>query len=101
MPMPPYPVLCYEPQCGQPALYKIAARWSDGLTGELKTYGLTCERCLPAWFRRSQEKQQACRRAANEVLEPPGIYRLQKARHDMELERLVDLEAQLGAIQAT
>src|SRR5262249_39941070 len=32
MPMSPYPVICYRPGCGRPALYKIAARWSDGVT---------------------------------------------------------------------
>ena len=37
MPMPPYPVLCYRPGCGKPAVYKIAARWSDGVTEELTT----------------------------------------------------------------
>ena len=95
--MPSYPVLCYEQGCGQPAVYKIAARWSDGITGELKTYGLTCEHCLPGWFRRSLEKQKACRRASNEVLEPPGIYRLNKERLDTELERLTALEANLLA----
>jgi hypothetical protein len=97
MPMPSYPVLCYEPGCGQPAVYKIAARWSDGITSELKTYGLTCERCLPAWYRRSLKKQKDCRRASNEVLDPPGIYRLRKARLDTELERLKELEAEIGA----
>ena len=97
--MPPYPVLCYEPECGQPAIFKIAARWSDGLTGELKTYGLTCEHCLPVWFRRSVGKQRACRRASNEVLEPPGVYRLHKARLDAELERMGELEAQLVAAE--
>jgi len=30
----PYPGLCYRPGCGLPALYKIAARWSDGITFE-------------------------------------------------------------------
>jgi hypothetical protein len=93
--MPAYPVLCYEPGCGRPAEYKIAARWSDGITSELKTYGLTCEECLPAWFRRSLAKQRACRRAANEVLEPPGIYRLVKGQHDTQLQRLPDLEMRL------
>ena len=56
MPMPPYPVHCYQPGCGQPALYKIAARWSDGVTEELKTYALACAGCLPELFRRSQRQ---------------------------------------------
>ena len=37
MPMPPYPILCYRQGCEKPAVYKIAAQWSDGITRELKT----------------------------------------------------------------
>ncbi len=95
MPMPPYIVYCYEAGCKEPATYKIAARWSDGITGELKTYGLTCERHLPAWFQRSLQKQAACRRAKNEVLDPPGIYRHERGRRDVQLDRLTELEAKL------
>ena len=47
MPMPPYAVLCYRPGCDRPAAYKVAARWSDGVTEELKTYSLCCAECLP------------------------------------------------------
>jgi len=97
MSMPPYTIWCYEKDCGRPALYKIAARWSDGLTSELKTYGLTCEQCLARWFERSLARQKACRRAANEVLEPPGIYRLVKGQRDVQLDRLPDIEARLLA----
>jgi hypothetical protein len=93
--MPPYAVLCYEKGCGRPAVYKIAARWSDGITSELKTYGLTCEKCLASWFRRGMEKQKACRRASNEILEPPGVYRLTPGCLDTELERLPSMEAEL------
>ena len=59
--MPPYEVVCTRPGCRRPALYKIAARWSDGTTEELKTYGLTCAECLAEWYGRSREKQAACR----------------------------------------
>jgi hypothetical protein len=95
MAMPPYPLICYQPSCGRPAIYKIAARWSDGVTGELKTYALCCAECLPASFRRSREKQAACRKAANEILEAPGIYLLQRGQRDRQLQRLTDLEEQL------
>jgi hypothetical protein len=96
MPMSPYNILCYERGCGNEAAYKIAARWSDGVTSELKTYGLVCAACLPAWFRRSLQKQAACRRAPRETLEPPGIYRLQRGQRDLQLERLPDLEERLA-----
>jgi hypothetical protein len=93
--MPPYLLSCYQRGCGQPAVYKIAARWSDGITRELKTYSLCCAECLPACYRHSVEKQKACRLASGETLEPPGIYRLERGQRDRSLERLTDLEKQL------
>ncbi len=95
MPMPPYTIRCYEPGCPQEAVYKIAARWSDGITAELKTYGLTCESHLAQWFQRSLAKQAACRRAKGETLETPGVYRMVRGRRDVQLERLGELETQL------
>jgi hypothetical protein len=95
MPMPPYPIYCYTKGCGRPALFKIAARWSDGLTHELKTYALTCESCLPEWYKKSKEKQAMCRLAKAETLEVPGIYALARGRRDAQIERLQDLERQL------
>src|SRR4051795_1988153 len=92
--MPPYPVLCYHSPCGRPAVYKIAARWSDGVTEELKTYALSCADCLADWFR-SREKQKACRLAPGEILEPPGIYLLASGQRDRQLQRQTDLEQQL------
>lgn len=95
MPMPPYPLLCYTKGCGQPAVYKIAARWSDGITGELKTYALCCEPCLAEAFQRSCHKQAACRLAPHETLESPGIYHLERGQRDRQLQRLTDLERNL------
>ena len=97
MPMPSYPVRCYTPGCPEPAVYKIAARWSDGVTGELKTYALTCDGCLARWFAHSRAKQAACRRAPGETLEAPGVYLLARGRRDQQLERRPDLEQQLRA----
>jgi hypothetical protein len=95
--MPPYPVLCYTRGCSRPALYKIAARWSDGVTAELKTYALCCADCLGDWFRRSRQKHAACRRAPNEVLDPPGIFEWARGRRDRALVRRDELEARLAA----
>jgi hypothetical protein len=96
MPMPPYPVRCSRPGCEHLAAYKIAARWSDGITQELKTYALACAGCLAEAFRRSRAKQVACRRAPGETLEAPGIYELARGRRDAQLVRREDLERQLG-----
>src|SRR5712692_753693 len=93
--MPSYPIYCYRKGCGRPAVYKIAARWSDGVTEELKTYALCCAECLPDWFRRSREKQAACHLAPGEIREPPGIYRIERGQRDRQLQRLSELEKKI------
>jgi hypothetical protein len=100
MPMPPYPLICYRKDCGRPAVYKIAARWSDGITGELKTYALACADCLPAFIRQSRQRQQACHLAPGEVLETPGIFQLVLGQRDRNLQRLSELEEQLSRADA-
>jgi hypothetical protein len=92
MPMPPYPVLCYTRGCGQPARYKIAARWSDGVTQELKTYALACESCLAEALRSARAKQAVCRLTQGETLETPGVYELVRGQRDQQLRRREDLE---------
>jgi hypothetical protein len=96
MPMPPYTLHCYQPGCARPAVYKIAARWSDGLTEELKTYALCCQGCLAEVYQRSRGKQAACRLAAGETLEAPGIHELARGRRDHDLVRRIDLEQVLS-----
>jgi hypothetical protein len=93
--MPSHPILCYTRGCGRPAIFKIAARWSDGITSELKTYALSCPECLADWVRRSRVKQAACRLAPGESLEPPGVYDLERGKRDRTLQRRTDLEAQI------
>ena len=94
--MPPYQVFCSSADCRNPAVYKIAARWSDGVVGELKTYGLCCESCLPSGFERGRQRQQACRLTPGETLDPPGIFLLSRGHRDQTLQRLRDLEVNLG-----
>jgi hypothetical protein len=93
--MPPYPIYCYRRGCCRLAEYKIAARWSDGVTEELKTYALSCGECLADWYRRSRQKQAACRLAPGEILDPPGIYPLERGQRDRDLQRLRELEEKL------
>lgn len=92
MPMSPYPVVCYAPGCGAPAAYKIAARWSDGVTTELKTYALACAACLAAQFGAAGAKRVACRLAPGESLDAPGVYELRRGDRDRALTRRPDLE---------
>ncbi|HQR07532.1 MAG TPA: hypothetical protein PLN21_11955 [Gemmatales bacterium] len=90
-----YPVLCEGPRCKQLAVYKIAARWSDGQTSELKTYGLACDQCLPAAYQASIKRQLTARTLPGEVGEHPGIYRLHGGDRDRDLVRMNDLELRL------
>jgi hypothetical protein len=90
--MPPYPLICYEPGCGKEARYKIAARWSDGLTEELKTYGLTCEDCLQAWFIRSHAKHEACRRTPGEKRGLVSVFAMYDGNGARNLQPRPDLE---------
>jgi hypothetical protein len=94
--MPPYAILCYTRGCARLAQYKIASRWSDGVTGELKTYALSCAECLRAWFQLSREKQARCRLAPGETLETPGIYHMERGHRDQQLQRLEELEKEMG-----
>lgn len=98
MPMPPYPVRCYGVGCNDIADYKIAAIWSDGITHELKTYALSCERCLACQYETSKVKQAACRLAPGERLDVPGIYALTRGRRDRQLERRLDQEQQFRSL---
>jgi hypothetical protein len=100
MPMPSYPLRCYTRGCEESAVYKIAARWSDGITQELKTYALACPACVGAAFRHSQAKRAACRLAPGETLESPGIYELARGRRDARLVRREDVEEQLKSLES-
>lgn len=91
-----YKINCTN-HCGRLAEYKVASRWTDGVTEELKTYGLLCEHCLPGVFLAGFEKQENCRLTPGETLDPPGIYQLNQAQRDMQLVRLDELESQIQA----
>jgi hypothetical protein len=93
MPMPSYPVVCSSSGCKRPAAYKIAARWSDGITDELKTSSLACADCLPDLYAAAEVKRGACRLAAGECLHEPGIYELHRGGRDNALQRCAEIEA--------
>lgn len=97
MPMPPYPISCTTRDCVRPAVYKIAARWSDGFTHELKTYALCCRECVADWLRTTRAKRAAYRMASGETLEEPGVYSLERGQRDVGLQRIPELEQELSA----
>ncbi|MGL4550901.1 MAG: hypothetical protein ACRC33_06910 [Gemmataceae bacterium] len=87
--MPPYVVRC---GCGAPARFKVAAAWSDGVTRELKTYGLCCAACLAGLTGRARARQASCRLTPGETLEAPAVYELSSGCRDAKLTRRPDLE---------
>jgi hypothetical protein len=87
-----YPVRCYAPGCGGPAHFKIAARWSDGATDELKTYSLACPACLPTLLSDARVRRARCRLAPGESLDEPAVYELAAGARDRRLVRRPDLE---------
>ena len=92
MPMPPYPVMCYAAGCPNLAAFKVAARWSDGVTQELKTYYLACPVCLAKLHTSAVAKRALYRLTPGETLEAPGIYELHRGERDKILRRRKDLE---------
>jgi hypothetical protein len=66
-----YAVLCTS--CEKPATHKVAAKWSDGATEEMKTYYLSCEGCLAIHLESARVKRTACRLAEGETLGEPQV----------------------------
>ncbi|VTS05227.1 hypothetical protein [Tuwongella immobilis] len=93
MPMPPYPVRCYAVGCGELASFKIAARWSDGVTAELKTYALSCPRCVSQLFQAAQERRAQCRLAPGETLEPTRVFTMVGEGCDRDLKCVATAES--------
>ncbi|MFO0937105.1 MAG: hypothetical protein U0798_11385 [Gemmataceae bacterium] len=73
MPMPPYPVFCQSPECGNLATHKVASEWSDVVTSELKTYALCCESCVPHWLEIARDRQRVCHLTDGESLGIPKV----------------------------
>lgn len=95
MPLRNWRIVCCTPGCGESAEYKIAARWSDGVISELKTYALSCGACLAAHYPVAVAKKRECPQTEGEVLDDPRIYRLVRGERDRSLEACPQLEAGL------
>jgi len=87
-----YPPNCSAADCGRPAVYKIAATWSDGASWELKHYGLACETHRMSQLARGQLHRNGLILAEGEVVGPVGLFELQVNARDAELKRLPDHE---------
>lgn len=81
---------CSAPQCNAPAVYKVAAPWSNGKSRELKNYGLACEAHRDSQLALAQLHRQGLKLAEGETIGPVGLYRLAVGKRDAELTRLPD-----------
>jgi hypothetical protein len=81
---------CSSPRCVEPALYKIAAAWSNGSSRELKNYGLACEAHRDSQLARAQIHSQGVALAEGETVGKVGVYRLKTGVRDVALVRLAD-----------
>ena len=75
-----YTPTCSAPKCGQPAVYKIAAAWSNGTSRELKNYGLACEAHRDSQLALAQLHRKDLRLAEGETVGQVGMYKLQPGK---------------------
>jgi hypothetical protein len=88
-------VLCSEPGCEEPAVYKVAAPWSDGTFRELKTYGFACPEHLKDVLRSAETRWLDYEPVKGEVVQDIGIYRYERGKSDRQLQRDEDIEDSL------
>jgi hypothetical protein len=76
---------CSAPRCREPALYKIAATWSDGSSRELKNYGLACEQHRDQELALARRHHQRLRLAEDESVGSVELYLLRPGCRDAAL----------------
>jgi hypothetical protein len=81
---------CTAAGCTEPAIYKIAATWSDGVSRELKNYGLACKLHGRSQLERARRRHLDLELAEGESVGPVELYLLEAGRRDAELSRVSD-----------
>jgi hypothetical protein len=81
---------CSAPSCDRPALYKIAAIWSDGTSRELKNYGLACEDHRDLQLKAAQARLRSLRLSDAESVGPVELYLLRTGCRDVDLARVIE-----------
>jgi hypothetical protein len=80
---------CSALACDRPALYKIAAVWSDGTSRELKNYGLACEDHRDLQLSAAQGRLRSLRLTDAESVGPVELYILRTGCRDVDLPRVI------------
>ena len=88
-------VRCSWHDCEEPAVYKIAAPWSDGRFSELKTYGFACVDHLKDVLRGAEARWLDYEPVKGEVVQDIAIYRYEAGKSDRQLQRDEDIEDSL------
>jgi hypothetical protein len=76
---------CSAAGCDRPAVYKIAATWSDGSSRELKNYGIACEAHCDSQLESARRRHQGLRLCDLEAVGPVELYLLRHGCRDGEL----------------
>lgn len=85
-------IVCSLSHCNEPAVYKIAAHWSDGSFSELKSYGFACSDHLGPVFRQAEGRRQDYEPRPGEAVEEIALYKFEQGKRDRQLQRLWGLE---------
>ena len=80
-----YRVACSVPACDHPALYKIAATWSDGTSRELKNYGLACADHSESQLDAARNRVRSLKLGDAESVGPVELYVLRTGCRDVDL----------------
>jgi hypothetical protein len=80
-----YRPACSAPDCDQPALYKIAAAWSDGTSHELKNYGLACADHSKSQLDAARGRVRSLKLGDAESVGPVELYVLRTGCRDVDL----------------
>jgi hypothetical protein len=80
-----YRPLCSAPECQAPAVYKIAATWSDTSSRELKNYGLACAAHRDSQLETARRHHAALRLSPDETVGPVELFLLRAGCRDAEL----------------
>ena len=80
-----YRPVCSTPGCDKPAIYKIAASWSDGSSRELKNYGLACEQHRDHELAAARRRHQGLSLSEDETVAPIELFRLIPGCRDRDL----------------
>ncbi len=85
-----YEPQCSYPECERPAIYKVAAPWTNGTVRELKTYGMSCSGHRTSILARGRSHREGLLLAEGESVGRVGLYQLLPGVRDAELDMVPD-----------